>query len=69
MKKTIKIEGMSCMHCVGAVEKALNAVAGVQNVNVDLDNKVATVDVDGSITDEILREAIEDQGYDVISIS
>lgn len=69
MKKTIKIEGMSCMHCVGAVEKALNAVAGVQNVNVDLDNKVATVDVVGSITDEILREAIEDQGYDVISIS
>lgn len=69
MKKTIKIEGMSCMHCVGAVEKALNAVAGVQNVNVDLDNKVATVYVDGSITDEILREAIEDQGYDVISIS
>lgn len=66
MTKTIKIEGMSCMHCVGAVEKSLTAVEGVRNVNVDLDSKTATIEAEGTVTDAMLRAAVEDAGYQVV---
>jgi len=68
MVKTVKIEGMSCMHCVGAVTKALNAVAGISNVTVDLEDEKASVESDGSVTDEMLRAAVEEAGYKVTDI-
>ena len=67
MQKTIlNVEGMSCGHCVAAVNKAVGALAGVANVEVSLQEKTATVEFDAAIVtlDEI-KEAIEDQGYDV----
>lgn len=68
MKKTLKIEGMSCMHCVGAVTKELKAVSGVKNLTVDLKKKSAFVETDGSVADETLRAAVEEAGYEVIEI-
>ena len=67
MKKTIVIEGMSCMHCVGAVKNALSEIEGVISVNVDLAAKTATVDVE-DVSDTVLKDAIEEAGYDVIEI-
>lgn len=52
MKKTIKIEGMMCQHCVKAATKALEGVAGVTAVTVSLEDKQAVVE--GSATDEAL---------------
>ncbi|HBU11592.1 MAG TPA: heavy metal translocating P-type ATPase [Clostridiales bacterium] len=69
MTKTIKIEGMSCMHCVGAVTKALAAVAGVEHVTVDLESKTATVEAQSTVTDAMLRAAVEDAGYQAVAIS
>ncbi len=67
MKETIKIEGMKCMHCVSAVEGALEAIDGVSSVEVILDSGIAIVDYDSSCTNsDILKQAIEDQGFDVI---
>lgn len=68
MKKEIKIEGMMCMHCVAHVEKALRAVAGIQDVQVNLENKEAIVTMKEEIADEILKNAIVEQGYEVRSI-
>lgn len=68
MTKTIKIEGMSCSHCSARVEKALNAVAGV-SAQVDLESKKATVTLSQPVEDAILRKAVEDAGYEVVSIS
>lgn len=68
MTKTISIEGMSCGHCTGSVEKALRAVSGVQNVNVDLASKSATVELDGSVSDETLKKAVTDTGFEVTGI-
>ncbi|MDO5690564.1 MAG: heavy metal translocating P-type ATPase [Tissierellia bacterium] len=62
MKKTIKIEGMTCSHCSGRVDKALNAIEGVQ-ATVDLDRGTATVEASDNVTEEQLRAAIEDAGY------
>ena len=66
MKKTIKIEGMMCQHCVKAATKALEGVAGVTAVIVSLEDKQAVVE--GSATDEALTAAIVDAGYEVKGI-
>lgn len=67
MKKTVKIEGMMCMHCAKAVEKALNAVEGVTAVTVSLEEKQAVVE--GTAADEALKAAIVDAGYEVTGIA
>lgn len=69
MTKTLKIEGMSCMHCVGAVNKALSAVEGVGGVTVDLEGKSAVVQITGAVTDDALRAAVDEAGFEVVGIS
>ncbi len=67
MKKTMKIEGMMCSHCTGRVYKALNALAGVQ-AEVSLEDKAAYLTIDGDVSDEVLKKAVEDEGYQVVGI-
>jgi copper chaperone len=62
---TIKIEGMSCQHCVAAVTKALESVDGVTNVRVDLGAGTATFDQTATVDAEAIRHAIEDAGYEL----
>lgn len=66
MKKKILIEGMSCGHCVSHVEEALEKINGVSNIKVSLEEKYAIVYTD--VNNEVLKEAIEEEGYDVIEI-
>jgi Cu+-exporting ATPase len=66
--KTIKIEGMSCSHCSAAVEKALSSLPGV-SATVDLDAGTATVVAVRDVSDEELRKAVEEEDYEVVSIS
>lgn len=68
MRKIISIDGMHCEHCSAAVAEALQTLPGVQNVQVSLPDKQAVLEA-GSNSDESLRNAIEDIGFDVISIS
>lgn len=65
--RTMKIEGMMCTHCSGRVEKALNAIDGV-SATVDLGAKTAHVTAEPQIEDSALKAAVEDAGYEVISI-
>ena len=67
MKKLLTIEGMSCGHCSARVEKALNALEGV-NARVDLKAKTATVEMNAEIGDDVLKAAVEDAGYEVVSV-
>lgn len=67
MEKKIIIEGMSCNHCVAHVKEALSGIEGVLSAVVDLDGKYALVNVN-NVSDEVLKEAIEDEGYDVVEI-
>ena len=66
MTKTISIEGMMCMHCASRVEKVLNDLPGV-TATVDLDGKLATVI--GDVSDDTLRKAVTDAGYEVVDIN
>ena len=68
MKKTIHVEGMMCMHCVGHVEKALRGVPGVKGVTVSLDDQNAIVDVDESVSNNALTAAVKNAGYEVTGI-
>ena len=68
MKKTIKIEGMSCGHCTGTVEKALRAMPGVTDVAVDLASKTATVEAQDSVSEAALTKTIIDKGFQVVGI-
>ena len=63
MKKTIKIAGMTCMHCQMRVEKALKAVNGVNSVNVDLKNGSATLELEPQVEDLTIKNAIKEAGY------
>lgn len=65
----LKIEGMSCMHCVGRVDKALKALEGVQSVEVSLEKNEAVVVSENDIADEIFTSTLDDQGYDVVGIA
>lgn len=64
--KKIEISGMHCMHCVAAVEKALKDL-GLTKVKVSLGNNCALVE--GQASDEQLKNAVEDLGFDVVKIS
>jgi len=66
-QKSISIEGMSCGHCSARVEKALNALEGV-TAKVDLAAKKATVSFTNETTEEQLKKAVEDAGYEVVEI-
>ena len=62
VNKTIHIDGMMCTHCTGRVEKALNDLPGVE-ATVDLDSKSAAVTCTPDVSDDTLRQAVEDAGY------
>ena len=68
MKKLIKIEGMTCGHCSARVEKNLMAIQGVQDAVVDLDGKNAIVTLSEAVDNEVIKEAVDDAGYDVTDI-
>lgn len=68
MKKTMKIEGMMCGHCEARVKKCLEALPEVAEAVVSHEAGTAVVTLTAEVTDDILKRAVEDQDYKVISI-
>lgn len=65
-KVTLTVEGMSCDHCVRAVEGSVGELNGVSSVKVNLKN--GTVDVEFNqqeVSLDKIKETIDDQGYDI----
>ena len=67
MTKVMKIEGMMCPHCSGRVDKVLNAIEGVSAV-VSLEDKSATITLSADVSDDVLKQAVIDAGYEVVSL-
>lgn len=62
----LKVEGMSCGHCVARVNKVVGALGGVSTVSADLAAKQVTVEFDPSrVSEQSIRDAIKEQGYEV----
>lgn len=62
MTTTLKVSGMTCMHCVGAVKKALEQVPGVEIADVSLEKAQAVVTGDADV--QAMVAAIKEEGYD-----
>lgn len=64
---TLKVEGMSCNHCVQSVERSVGELAGVDDVKVNLaEGKVAVKFDEAKVTRAQIEEVIDDQGYTVV---
>ena len=66
MEKTMKIEGMMCMHCEAHVKKALEALSEVDAAVVSHTEGTAVLTLNADVPDEILKKTVEDQGYKVL---
>ena len=69
MKKVVlKVDGMSCGHCVKAITKALEILSGIHTVEVDLKAKTVTVEHDPALAAiEKIKGEIENLGYEIIA--
>ncbi|HDF3419495.1 TPA: copper chaperone CopZ [Staphylococcus aureus] len=66
-QEILNVEGMSCGHCKSTVESALNNIDGVTSADVNLENGQVSVQYDDSkVAVSQMKDAIEDQGYDVV---
>ncbi|MGM0827522.1 MAG: copper chaperone CopZ [Bacillota bacterium] len=66
-KESLTVEGMSCGHCVKAIEGSVAKLDGVKSVQVSLEDKKVEVEFDGSqVKLDDIKETIDDQGYDVV---
>ena len=68
MEKTLKIEGMMCGHCEMHVKKALEALDGVKKTEVSHKNGTAVVTLEKEVSDDVLKQAVTEQGYQVADI-
>ena len=60
------VEGMKCMHCKASVEKALKNVPGVSDAEVDLEKKTATIILDDQVSDDALKDAVREKGFEPV---
>lgn len=66
MKKVVlNVNGMSCSHCESSIKNSLLSLEGINEVNVNINNKTVEVTYEG-ISLEIIKDTIEDQGYDTL---
>ena len=68
MEKTMKIEGMMCGHCEARVKKALEALEQVESAAVSHEAGTAVVTLKSDVADDVLKKAVEDQDYKVLSV-
>lgn len=68
MEKTLKIEGMMCEHCEMHTKKALEALDGVTKAEVSHKTGTAVVTLEKEVSDDVLKQAVAEQGYQVTKI-
>ncbi len=66
MQVKIYLDGLHCPMCVGRVERMLSALQGVESVSVSLDEQCATLYLSEPIETELLKQTVEDLGFDFI---
>jgi len=66
MEKAMKINGMMCPHCSGRVKKVLEALPEVDEAVVSHESGTAVLTLNAPVSDDVLKKAVEDQGYEVV---
>lgn len=67
-KKTVKISGMHCDHCVRSVTEAINKIDGA-SARVTLRSETAVVSYDREVSDDAIKKAVKEAGFTVVSIT
>ena len=67
-KMIVKVNQMSCNHCKNRVEEILKNISGIENAEVNIDEKLAKVDYFGAIDENEIKEKINDAGYEFVGI-
>jgi copper chaperone CopZ len=62
---TYTVTGMTCGHCVQAVTGEISALPGVEGVQVDLASGAVTVTSEAPLTDDAVRAAVDEAGYEL----
>jgi len=65
MRKTIKVKGMSCQHCALAVQKALQRVDGITDIEVDLEKGEVHFEETRPVTRDAIRAEVAAAGYEL----
>lgn len=63
---TYQVQGMTCGHCVSSVSAEVGRIDGVTDVSVDLRSGAVTVVSEAPVDDALVREAVEEAGYEVV---
>jgi copper ion binding protein len=66
MTQTWTVSGMTCEHCVASVTEEVAGLPGVQRVDVVLESGALTVDAEPPLSDDDVREAVEEAGYQLV---
>ena len=64
---TYQVKGMTCDHCVQAVTNEISKLDGVTDVDIDLGSGQVTVASEQAVSDDAVREAVDEAGYEVVS--
>ena len=62
---TLRVEGMTCNHCVMTVKRAVMSVSGVEEAEVSLKDGLVSIKAEDSVSEEEIKRAIESAGYRV----
>lgn len=69
MKRKLLVEGMRCINCARHLKEALEEdVNNLKVLDVDLENKFALVELNSSVSENFIREVVEDLGYELKGI-
>ena len=63
MKMSVNIDGMMCQHCVAHMTKAFKGLEEIKNVNIDLENNIAYLELYKELDEETIKKTVEDAGY------
>lgn len=66
MKQEVKVENMTCAGCANTVKMRFEGIPSVENVEISLDEKMATIDASERISDKVLVDALDGTNYKVI---
>ena len=66
MQTKLAVKGMTCCRCENAVKKAVSAINGVTDVEVDVKGEIVIITHNESVTTDAIKNEIEEQGYDVV---
>lgn len=69
METVYVVKGMTCGHCAGSVTQELSALPGVEGVDVALDTGKVTVKSEAALTEDAVREAVDEAGYELVGVA